>query len=101
MTRHAKVDRNRKETDMKRILTILSVVWASGAFAYNAGETFTVPSGATVTVTDADIADFNALASVTFADAGGFFAKRVAGAYVSLFSCAAALFMRAGKWGGS
>ena len=56
---------------MKRILTILSVVWASGAFAYNAGETFTVPSGATVTVTDADIADFNALASVTFADAAG------------------------------
>jgi hypothetical protein len=42
-----------------------------------------------------------ATTSVTFADAGGFFAKRVAGAYVSLFSCAAALFTRARKWGAS
>ena len=41
-----------------------------------------------------------ATTSVTFADAGGFLAKRVVGAYVSLFSCAAALFMRAGKRGG-
>ena len=38
---------------------------------------------------------------VTFADVGGSLAKRVIGAYVSIFSGAAALFMRVRKGGGS
>jgi hypothetical protein len=38
---------------------------------------------------------------VTFADVGHSLAKRVIGAYVSLFSCAASLVMRARKGGGS
>ena len=41
------------------------------AHAYAPGDAFTVPAGETVTVTDADIADFNAQASVTFADTAG------------------------------
>ena len=42
---------------------------AFGAFAYDAGTAYTVPASTTVTVTDADIASFNSLASVTFGDA--------------------------------
>ena len=41
------------------------------AATYNAGDTLTVAPGATVTVTDADIGEFNTLASVAFADAAG------------------------------
>ena len=37
--------------------------------AYDAGTAYTVPAGTTVTVTDADIDSFNALASVSFGDA--------------------------------
>ena len=39
------------------------------AMAYDAGTAYTVPAGTTVTVIDADIDDFNALASVSFGDA--------------------------------
>ena len=42
---------------------------ALGAYAYDADTAYTVPAGTTVTVTDADIASFNSLASVTFGDA--------------------------------
>ena len=41
------------------------------AATYTPGDTLTVASGETVTVTDADIDEFNTLASVTFADATG------------------------------
>ena len=55
---------------MKRMLTMIgTAAFACGAFAYDAGTTYTVPAGTTVTVTDSDIASFNSLASVTFCDA--------------------------------
>ena len=50
---------------------LFSIASASIAFAYDAGTTFTVQAGATVTVTDDDIAEFNTLASAEFADETG------------------------------
>ena len=53
------------------LVAAFSVCCVALAYTYTPGDAFMVPAGETITVTDADIADFNAQASVTFADAAG------------------------------
>ena len=57
----------------KSVLPLAAMCLAalSCAATYTPGDTLTVASDETVTVTDADIGEFNTLASVTFADATG------------------------------
>ena len=51
------------------LLATFAATFALGA--YDPGDVFTVQAGATVTVTDDDIAEFNTLASAEFADETG------------------------------